>query len=233
MPRRVVGRPIPVRRVLGPLVARTPVLEPALRVGSVVARERPPLVRHLVGGRHVEMRGEPAPLVVAHRVDRDRRHLATRAVEHGQAQPGQGKHPLVEIHGRRDEPGLEATDRAGRYADPHGQVPLTEVRQSAHPHDVPTGLAVALGNCSLAHGVRLHSGADSGPGPSPTYPQAATRYGPSRAPRHCCVGCSSDVGGCGVGSGSLRQCCVGCSSDVGGCGGWVWVATSVLRGVQQ
>ena len=76
----MVDRPLPARRVLGTLVTRGPVLEPALRVGSVVTRERPPLVGHLVRGRHVEMGGEPAPLVVAHRVDRDRRHLAALGV---------------------------------------------------------------------------------------------------------------------------------------------------------
>ncbi len=69
--RRVVGRPLPGRRVLGTtVVARGSVLEPAPRVGSVVARNAHRSYGTSSGGATSRCAGKPAPLIVANCVDR-------------------------------------------------------------------------------------------------------------------------------------------------------------------
>jgi len=127
------------------LVAAVSQVVPALCLRTVVAREGPSFPRHFVRRSHVQVRRETAPLVVAHRVGRHRRHLVTGFVDDRDPQPCEGEDALELRDARVHGAGLQAADPAGRCAGLGREVTLAEVGEAPDTDDIPADPVVVLG----------------------------------------------------------------------------------------
>lgn len=164
----------------GGRVPSGPVSVPPSRRFAVVAREGPALIGHLVRGRHVEVRGEPAALVVANGVGRHRPHRSAVGVDHHEPEPGEGQHGAEGLEVDPLESLLEPADGRLRGPDPAAQVALAEVGQAAHADHEPPGQRV-VGPVELlvldVHGLTMAATADTRP---PVGPSPVDRVGPGR-----------------------------------------------------
>ena len=136
--RRVIRRPHSPGSPFGQPVTLRPVAEPAPCCGAVVAGEECSLGRHLVRWRDVEVGGEPAPSVVAHRVSRDRKDLCAVGIDDGQSQAAHRQQAAQQGEARQAIARLDPGN--GRRGDGQsgGEVALAEICTTAHPHNKPT-----------------------------------------------------------------------------------------------